>query len=219
MSTPTGELDRTAEDRDDEPTETPESPDEPETDEEPDEEPNEPEEPVQAQREPLTERQIEQRMRSLDSEANRHVRRVEEILADDVTDFRRCPCCLPFAPGYLFDVPMPRDELDAIIGELAGGANENYATAEDAALCDTCKGLGKVLTGSLVPEHRTKMCAACNGCGYRVLRPTPAPAVTPPPVAAEPPIPETPIMPAPDQDPWGRSKSDPNYGRMPGFEL
>ena len=201
-----------------EPTESPESPEELGATPEPQPEPNGPEEPTGRERAPLTEQEIEARMRKLDSEAERHYKRVEEVLAEDVTDFRRCPACLPFAPGYLLDQPLARELLDAIVADLSGGDQGDYATAEDASVCETCRGLGKVLTGSLVPEHRTKLCAGCNGCGYRVKR-----ANTPPPPPAPSaeliaPTPEPQPTPPPERDPWGRDRTDPNFGRMPGYE-
>jgi DnaJ-class molecular chaperone len=50
--------------------------------------------------------------------------------------------------------------------------------------CDSCKGLGRVVTGSFVEGNSTRTCTDCNGAGYRteVVAPTPPTSVPSAPI-------------------------------------
>ena len=213
--------------------EVPDTIEEPETapEPEPTEEPTEEPEPVEeeapeghtvvvdvAARAPLTEKEIEKRVTACEKAATTWRNRFSSIFEEDANDFKPCPACLPWAPGFLQPIPFDDGQVSAIVAELTGTAEADYKRAEDANACPTCDGLGQVITGSRVPSHRTKMCGRCNGAGYVVI---PGPAVagavpveqyaTAPTLTAvsEPPV---------DTDPWGRSRSDPMFGIMPGYE-
>jgi hypothetical protein len=46
--------------------------------------------------------------------------------------------------------------------------------------CDSCKGLGRVVTGSFVEGNSTRTCTDCNGAGYRTEAGTPVAAPSAP---------------------------------------
>lgn len=72
-----------------------------------------------------------------------------------------------------------RKDLAGIVGTLEGTADCPYcdglalvpdeldfAKRDDVEECERCKGLGFMLTGSHVPEHRVLSCPTCSGTGY-----------------------------------------------------
>jgi hypothetical protein len=79
-----------------------------------------------------------------------YVTAIRDIFGDDVA-IEPCPYChgLGFAA-----VDWPQDP--------------------HSQRCDSCKGLGRVVTGSFVEGNSTRLCTDCNGAGYRteVLSPT-----------------------------------------------
>jgi DnaJ-class molecular chaperone len=72
-----------------------------------------------------------------------YVAAVRSIFGDDVT-IEPCPYC----HGLGFEaVDWPQDP--------------------HSQRCDSCKGLGRVVTGSFVEGNSTRTCTDCNGAGYR----------------------------------------------------
>jgi hypothetical protein len=165
----------------------------------------------------MTERQLEQAIGKLEKEATRHANRVSEIMGADANELEPCPLCAPALPGFRFPVPPDEDTRAAVFAILELDQAPDYEAADDARACEHCKALGKVLTGSQVPEHVTKLCAHCNGAGWMPVAAaapgTPAtengsqpaaPAAVAAAAAAEP-------------DAWGRPVGHPHYGQHPAY--
>jgi hypothetical protein len=159
----------------DETGETP--PPTPEPEDEPEPEPQSPEPEG-----PQTQAEIDKLLGKLENEAARHVKRVAEIMGDEFEAQRAW--ALSFPPPLFFPEdagPVPDDHRQWVIGLLGGPAEPDYAEAEDARPCPACRALGKTLTGSKVPEQRTKLCKDCAGSGWVPKLATPAAGVQPPP--------------------------------------
>lgn len=180
--------------------------------------PPEPESPPEAATEALSEREIEQAFDKLDREAKRHRSRLDEILGEAALVLDQCPLCLEHLAGWLYLSELDPEHAQAVIDVLSGFKPGDYAEAAYARACDACKGLGLILTGSRVPERRTIPCRKCNGFGFVTTEtPTAAPVAT---AAPETP-PETFSAPSetpPDRDFMGRTRDDPNFGVLAGYE-
>lgn len=195
----------------------PESPDtlEPEEPTEPAEDDDDELEPESST--PRSEAELKAAMRALEGEADRHTRAVSRIMGEDALELLPCPLCEPHIPGFRFPVTPDDEQVAAVFAVLGLGEDAEYAKGDDARPCETCAGLGQVLTGSKVPEHRLKLCRECTGAGWvHVPQPGSPPAVVP--IGTAPSSPPPAAEPAPDADPWGRRPGDPNYGVMPGYE-
>lgn len=193
------------------PTEEPEPvPEEPEA-------PEGPEEPVQPPGEAVSEADIERGMEKLEREATRHRNRLSEIMGEEAQLLQPCPACDERFAGWRWPVPPEPDELQAILVALGVAEDLEYAESTTAVPCDVCKALGRVLTGSRVAEHRTMLCPACEGAGYRVqaTEPQTPPAGEAPQLVA--PAPEPAHESPPDVDPWDRPRGHPDFGRLPNY--
>lgn len=164
---------------------------------------------------PKSEKEIEKALSRLDSERFRHAKRVGEIIGDDAVLLSPCPMCGDSLAGWLFPHEPQVEQISGIHARLGVEPEPEYAKAEDARACDKCHALGKVLTGSAVPEHRTKLCAGCQGAGW-VLVAGPAPNVVQISAAGAgqttPGYAEGSVMPP---DAWQRPWGHPDYGTFP----
>ncbi len=117
------------------------------------------------------------------------------------------------------------DEIAATVRTFLGDTMEaSYVSSPRHRECETCRGLGKVRTGSHVPQFDTLTCETCKGSGFY---PPPGGTVS---VTADPSAEQTAVngdhFTAPDAeaDPWGSPRlladgmPNPNYGRMPQFK-
>lgn len=60
-------------------------------------------------------------------------------------------------------------------------AQPTYQQDPDTERCERCQGLGRMLTGSLVPGSESVNCTGCSGSGFTYKRaPTPEPPTVPP---------------------------------------
>jgi len=214
------------------PTGTPEQPDEEAEAEEADE-PAEAEpptdEPPTDQPEPqgLSDEEAERIGRQLDKERTRHSNRVSEIMGEWAQPLQPCPLCEPNIQGFIFvaEQTAPRGELHAALLEvLKNPLAPEYETDPTKPACDTCKGLGKIKTGSKVPGQETLMCAACSGKGWigqgaNFITDAETSVLHPVAVASN-----GQSEPPPDADAWGSPRlletgmENPNYGRMPQYK-
>ena len=195
---------------------TPETPDEPETPEEPEAEPEPPVTPPES-----NEALMEQVFGQAQKRAKSYMKAVPELLGAAAADLSLCPRCTDLLPGFILPPqvkPVVGDQLVAVKLSIGEGLPVEYASADDASQCQACQGQGKVKTGSHVPKQDVLRCRHCEGRGWIGPRAAAMPAA-----AVEvnghadidyaPPVEE-----APELDPWGRTRSDPLYGVMPGFE-
>jgi hypothetical protein len=210
------------------PDETTETPDEEEEGEPAEAEPPAEQPPTdQPAPQGLSDEEAERIGRQLDKERTRHSNRVSEIMGEWAQPLQPCPLCEPNIPGFIFPAEQtaPRGELHAALLEvLKNPLAPEYETDPTKPACDTCKGLGKIKTGSKVPGQETLMCATCSGKGWvgQVVS-VPSVFLDEPPTAAE-------VManggnvPPPDADAWGSPRlletgmENPNYGRMPQYK-
>lgn len=155
--------------------------------------------------------------KSLELEAARHTKRLQEIMGDDFHALTRCELCFPLAPGYRWDA-SPNEQTVAAVRVAIGMPDlSNFRPSATEHTCDDCAGLGKVRTGSSVPRHEVADCDACKGKGYMGTRErlnTPPPDAPPavngdaPPAAVDDGI---------KRDMFGTPETDPDYGLMPNM--
>lgn len=196
----------------------PHSDQEPQTEPEGTPEPSEPPEPVEGQTEPLTERQLNAALDKLDREAKRHRDRISEVLGEDALLLQECPLCEAHLAGWRFARLPDEDEWRAITAAVYGIENVSYNTAGYVQPCPDCDALGLIATGSKVPGRETVSCRACSGFGYRQEdTATPRAVVSAQPEQAGSTF-AAPTEPPPDRDPWGRTRDDPNFGVLAGYE-
>jgi hypothetical protein len=94
------------------------------------------------------------------------IARTFEGQTDDLTD---CPLCAGLIPGYVLIADAGRVEpaTKAAVQAFLGVVPEaDYLPHPTAHRCEVCNGLGKVLSGSRVPNNETLICPACNGSGH-----------------------------------------------------
>lgn len=172
---------------------------------------------------PVSEKEWEARIEKATKEASRHAGRIGEIFAEDAQDFQVCPLCSPIAPGFLTPGELHDAGKAPVLALLGATDSEAYKTEDGALSCETCNALGKVLTGSKVPEHVTKLCPTCSGTGWTNAAQRAAEATARNAAASfaasqqgAPQAPAfTPTMPA--TDPHGRPAGHEFYGRMPFY--
>jgi hypothetical protein len=153
----------------------------------------------------------------LEAEALRHAKRVREIMGEDADGLTVCELCLPVIPGYRWDGAPDQATTERVRVAIGMPALDNYRPSATEAVCDDCAGLGRVKTGSHVPQHETATCDGCKGKGYRETRPR---------------LNELPAAPAAEQGPngatshaddgierdmFGTPATDPDFGKMPNM--
>lgn len=165
---------------------------------------------------PRSQAEIDALTRKLEAEAQRHEKRLREIMGEDFALLVANPT--DWTPGYIFNVPEmhPTPEAVAALDALIGRASQfDLQEATDAQACEACNALGEVLTGSRKPGQETKPCSQCNGTGWKVKLEMPSPLAT---VAQIQPNATT-VPAAPNQfqvaDRWGRPAGHPHYGLEP----
>jgi hypothetical protein len=162
---------------------------------------------------------MEASLRKLDNEAERHAKRIREIMGEDADALVQCELCPPNFGGWRFD-GSPTEEVTKRVRVAIGLPDvSNFAMSATEKPCDDCRGLGKVRTGSLVPGRETVTCDACAGKGYVGSRPrlnTDTPEAPPPP-------PENGAPPAYDdgirRDMFGTPEGDPDFEKLPGARV
>jgi hypothetical protein len=191
-------------------------PDDPETDDAQDGEQDDEAELAAPAPEPRSQKEIEALTKKLEAEAERHAKRVAEIMGDDFGLL--VPSPVDWTPGFIFNVPemLPQPEQVAALHALLGQAPPaDYLPAEDAEACDKCSALGLTLTGSRVQGNETKPCGKCNGAGWTAKLPALA-QVTPMQgttltTSGQPMTPEAYQV----RDSWGRPSNHPHFGIDP----
>jgi hypothetical protein len=153
----------------------------------------------------------------LAAEAERHAKRIREILGADAESLVACELCSPIFGGWRFDVAPSEEQAHRVRAVLGMPDLSNYAMSATERLCDDCRGLGKVRTGSMVQGRESVTCDACAGKGYVASRPrlnTEAPI-------AEPAEPENGvhayIADGVKRDMFGTPEGDPDYGKLPNM--
>ena len=126
-------------------------------------------EPEPAPEQPSDEERVKA-FKKIDGSFKTYQAAIERNLEDEVTDWLFCPLCAAGAiPGYVnrHDLGRVPEEVVANVNTFLGYAREtDYAAAPGIVSCTDCEGLGKVSTGSRVPDHMTITCPTCKGYGY-----------------------------------------------------
>jgi hypothetical protein len=153
----------------------------------------------------------------LAAEAERHAKRIREILGDDAESLVACELCSPIFGGWRFDV-APSEEQAIRVRQVLGLPDlSNYAMSATERLCDDCRGLGKVRTGSMVQGRESVTCDACAGKGYVPSRPrlnTEEPVAEPVEVENGT---HAYIADGVKRDMFGTPEGDPDYGKLPNM--
>ena len=149
-------------------------------------EPNEHEqgEAATAQPEPaaLTEKEIEARIKKLDTLRDNTAKRVSDILGEDAIAYRPCPLCADGVVGHVPDVAgggaVPDEVFAAVQRYLGLPDPDTFADHPNFERCPDCKGRGEVITGSSVPNYMLTGCPNCGTKGYVVKGQLPVPGAT-----------------------------------------
>lgn len=202
--------------------------DDPDVEPEPEDDPGEPGEAPQAETaQGMTPEALDKLRKKIETSSNTWRRRLEELLGEDFGLLTPCELCGDEFPGYHWpaDVMQPANDLQAhLLDVLRLPLAPDLMQAPDTRICTACGGEGKALTGSKVPDKKTKTCTACKGFGY-----------VPPPDSARPQVvntetgeitdaPEPFTTPEADADVWGSprilddGRENPNYGKMPQYK-
>jgi hypothetical protein len=205
--------------------------DEPSTDDDPNEEGDETDddtetdtaaEPTAAAREawsPTTEKEIEKAQNALQREAERHDKRVAEIMGADAEGLVRCEACALNLPGYHWPAEMfEPGSGERILYDLLAGEQAQPLQPGFLETCSACNGVGRWKTGSFASEEMKWLtCSVCGGKGYQDTRgQTPSQTTTPVLVAV--PEPDVPAFPDPPEvDFMNRPKGHMNFGKLPQY--
>lgn len=204
-------------------TGTQETPQEPERQEEapwPDEEPEAPQEPAQALT-GLSEDEAEKRFRQIERRAETWRKAVLDVLGELAADLEPCPRCLPMAPGFIYPyqlAPITDEQKEAVLLSVNEGALIELKQADDAFICSDCDGRGWVKTGSRVENQKRAKCRHCKGRGWQGPREASLGPDANTQLGSTNGDLDPTLEPIPEADPWGRTRDDPLYGVMPGFE-
>jgi len=144
-----------------------------------------------------SQKEIEKGLRALEREAQRHAKRVAEIMEEDAQHLVLCELCAPLIPGFRWP-QVPEDQRAAVMLAIGFDPKPDLLTDKRAHACPDCNGYGLVATGSKVQGQDALACIDCGGSGWvGERRNAPATAVTPPMPAAPSngPQPEVPLSP------------------------
>jgi len=150
-----------------EPEEEPgEAPSPPEEEEAPDEEASEETEAQALSFDQLSEGEQSKVLDKLDREADRHTKRLQEILLEDALMLLPCELCNPRHAGWV-DLKQITDETKQRVRVMIGD-REPVKREHDrySRRCEACDGEGSVDTGSKVTGQTELPCIDCGGKGW-----------------------------------------------------
>lgn len=159
---------------------------------------------------------VDKNMKRLEAEAQRHAKRVSEIMGDDALILQPCPRCWPVAPGFIMPgMPVEDEQRREVKLSIGEQPIPQYNEARDKRRCDDCDGWGRTLTGARETAQVDLPCSGCNGQGWKVN--LGANAIAPGASANGPAssgIPGTTAHAGPP-DVWGRPSGHPHWGVAP----
>lgn len=156
-----------------------------------------------------------------------HVRKLAGLLEPLGLSLAPCPLCPEVHVGFidLADAGRIPEEIVSVVQSFLGVQREaDYLPSPTTRGCEACGGLGKVKSGSQVPNYATLTCAECKGTGF-----VPPPGSVSVAGTAENVMPPDPhangfTAPTSDADAWGSPRlldnglENPNYGKMPQYK-
>jgi len=143
----------------------------------------EPEPEPEPEPEGLSQKQLEQALGKLEKEAERHSKRVTEIMGSEVELLLTCPLCDRLTPGQIMPTPETPERFPAVREFMGDAQPAEYQQDPNTRTCQTCAGEGVVSTGSKVDGQAQLVCTDCGGKGWQGVRPAVA---TSGPMAAQP---------------------------------
>lgn len=105
----------------------------------------------------------------IDRENERHAKRVGEIMEEEATALIPCPICMDAFHGWIFDpahAPLTPEQRDRMLQLLGMNDWEELPQASWAQECATCRGHGRVKTGSKREGRETTGCLDCGESGW-----------------------------------------------------
>ena len=82
-----------------------------------------------------------------------------------ITDTPPCPIC--GGPFHYQDLGLEPEDLPQFVARLSAVAMAADLPQDPTTeSCPDCVGLGKVATGSLIPDQLTRSCTKCTGAGF-----------------------------------------------------
>lgn len=171
--------------------------------------------------------EIEVRFKKVEKAFSTYQRTVERELGDLADDLTACPLCFDTPAGFVRVGAIgtfPQEIVQTVEMFLGKTLEAEYVESKDYQPCPECNALGKVRTGSKVPNQETLLCPRCQGRGFVSLAPAGqnGHADTPAALAAIPPPADARVI--EDADAWGSPRllpsglENPNYGRMPQYK-
>jgi hypothetical protein len=119
----------------------------------------------------LSQKQLEQALGKLEREAERHAKRVGEIMGDEIELLLACPLCDPLTPGKIMPTPATPERFPAVRAFMGDAEPQEWQQDPNTRTCQTCAGMGEVKTGSKVQSQTTLVCTDCGGKGWQGQRP------------------------------------------------
>jgi hypothetical protein len=207
------------------PEREPEAPGEPEREPEA---PGEPERDAQHVLDPRDGAEAEKAWGSAEKASASYGKRIAGLLDAHAPQLAECPLCLPNLRGYIDtnDAGRVPPEVANVVQMFLGLATEvTYQESQTHKPCSACGALGKVSTGSKVPDWATLTCPNCKGYGFTPPPGEPSnghdPAAT---LGNAPPVSDLDAGSA-DTDPSGEprilpdGRPNPNFGKWPQFKI
>lgn len=146
---------------------------------------------------PASEKEVKAMKARLDAEDQRHENRIAEIMGQAMEAMAPCPLCRAhgFIPGEIPDDFDP-EQREVVMRAMGEGGDATYREHPDLITCETCNGLGHLLTGARNEANYVVSCPECLSKGYINVKEkaaiaqanldatAPPPAWTPPPTGA-----------------------------------
>lgn len=154
-------------------------------------------------------------------------RTVERELPDEADDLTPCPLCATPPYGFVNVNALgtfPQEIVDTVEMFLGKTLEANYPDSKDLRGCPDCDALGKVRTGSKVPQQETLPCSRCKGSGFISIAPTGGNGHVEQTPAFVPNVTEANPAASDDADYLGSPRllpdgmPNPNFGRMPQYK-
>lgn len=115
----------------------------------------------------LSQKDLEKGMKALDREADRHRKRVQEIMGADFDMLAACPLCDPIFPGFIMPTQALPERFPAVRAFIGDPEPRELKHDPHSDACPECDGWGVVATGSRVQGQDELPCLLCAGSGWR----------------------------------------------------
>src|SRR6266571_1199505 len=106
----------------------------------------------------LSQKQLERALGNLEREAERHAKRINEIMGSEVDLLLACPLCDPLTPGQIMPTPATPERFPKVREFMGDAAPAEYKQDPNTRTCKTCGGEGVVETGSRVEDQKLLVC-------------------------------------------------------------